>query len=160
MPSQFLAHLPFTLIATTSVQYNQRRKKERDWNNYIFYFCMRCIEKNVVPSVMAIVCCMFDCVERETLTWNQCCLLQIYSKINQMLSIWCASFTTPIVNSSLFITIQTIAILHMLITEQFLQTNLFLSENVSVVDMDTLDRNVFMILITFWSKSFCLKLVL
>ncbi len=38
MPSQFLAHLPFTLIATTSVQYSQRRKKERDWNNDIFIF--------------------------------------------------------------------------------------------------------------------------
>ncbi len=39
MPSQFLGHLPFTLIATTSVQYGVKEgKKERDWNNDIFLF--------------------------------------------------------------------------------------------------------------------------
>lgn len=100
---------------------------------------MKCIEKNVVPSVMPTVCCISDCVEKDTLTWNQCCLLQTYYNIKQMLLIlrMCQFYYSHC--KVIIITDSN----HCNIAYAYYRTafseQIFLNENVSVVDLNTLD---------------------
>lgn len=157
----FLGHLPFTLIATTSVQYGVKKheKKYEMGTNDIFLFLYELYrEKSVVPSVCR-------SIARATLTRNRCCLLQNFPQCQADVIDFTvrASFTTPVVRSWLFIRIMAFLVhrsetlqYYLRLLPTFTQTD-FLSENVRVVDLDALDwRCLSWSLKAFWSKGFCL----